>query len=101
MPRLPCHCTRLGAALALLATAAAADTVLLRNGDRISGQVLKKAGTTLTLKTDYANELKLDRRQVQSVVERAGPWAQGDGFDLDPGPGLHVVARSRKWRQRC
>lgn len=53
--------------LALAGPTAAADTVMLRNGDRISGEIVGKAGDTLTIKTEYADELQIDWSHVVSV----------------------------------
>jgi len=68
MPRTILLAPMLGLVLGLAATAAAADVVVLKNGDRLSGSVVKKAGGTLTLKTGFANELKIDWSQVQSLT---------------------------------
>lgn len=49
------------------APAALADTVFMRNGDRLSGRILHMSGGTLTLKTSYAGKLTLDWKGVASV----------------------------------
>ncbi len=61
----------LGAALAAAASPAAADVVYLRNGDRISGTVVRKAGDTLRVRTDYAGELKIRWTEVREIVTEA------------------------------
>jgi putative salt-induced outer membrane protein YdiY len=57
------------AALVLAAAGgrAAADEVWLRNGDRLSGQVLHVADGKLTLRTPYAESLELDWAQVERI----------------------------------
>lgn len=45
----------------------AADTVVLGNGIRLTGTVESADGKQLTLKTDYAGELKLDWSKVQQL----------------------------------
>jgi len=47
---------------------AAADTVLMRNGDRLSGRVVGLDGTSLKLRTDYAGEVMLELEQVAELV---------------------------------
>lgn len=44
-----------------------ADTVIMRNGDRLSGKVLHMSADTVTLQTSYIGTLKLPRGQVASV----------------------------------
>ncbi|MFE8033435.1 DUF481 domain-containing protein [Thiohalocapsa marina] len=46
---------------------ALADQVLLHNGDRLSGSVLRQAGTQLRLQTAYAGVLVIDWSQVREV----------------------------------
>jgi len=59
----------LAAALALTAAGAAqADTVTLRNGDRLSGKVLHKAGDVLTFETSYAGKLLIRWSEVGSIT---------------------------------
>jgi len=56
-------------ALATLAmTAAQADTVTMRNGDRLSGTVLHMASQSLTLDTPYAGNVQLPWGEVTSVA---------------------------------
>ena len=48
--------------------AARADQVTLKNGDRISGTVVKSDGKTLVLKTDAAGELTIKWDSVSGIV---------------------------------
>ncbi|TVQ86166.1 MAG: DUF481 domain-containing protein [Chromatiaceae bacterium] len=57
----------LAAGTASGAPAAATDTVLMRNGDRLSGRVLRQVGNRLTLETTYAGTLELDWAEVDEV----------------------------------
>lgn len=51
-----------------------ADEVLMKNGDRLTGSVVRQEGNTLNLKTTYAGTLELDWSQVSEVVfEEAKP----------------------------
>jgi putative salt-induced outer membrane protein len=54
-------------AMMLLSTAAWADTVVLKNGDRLTGSVTQIAGGKLTLHTDYAGDVAIAFDQVSSV----------------------------------
>ncbi|HEX7053622.1 MAG TPA: DUF481 domain-containing protein [Burkholderiales bacterium] len=57
------------AALALAAApcCAAADTVLLKNGDRLSGEVVDLGNGRLTVRTPYADSIELDWDEVERV----------------------------------
>ena len=46
---------------------AAADQVSLKNGDRLSGTIVKSDGKTLVLHTDYAGDITLKMDAVQSM----------------------------------
>lgn len=46
---------------------AAADQVSLKNGDRLSGTIVKSDGKTLVLHTDYAGDVTLSLTAVQSL----------------------------------
>jgi len=62
------HLPALAAALALATAAAAhADTVTLRNGDRLSGKVLHKSGDVLTFETSYAGKVQIRWSEVRSI----------------------------------
>jgi hypothetical protein len=49
-----------------IASVASADTVALKNGDHLTGTVEVSDGKDVTLKTDYAGEIKI---QWSSVLE--------------------------------
>ncbi len=46
---------------------AGADEVRLRNGDRLTGKVVKMDGGILKVTTDYGGEIKIDWSQVESL----------------------------------
>jgi putative salt-induced outer membrane protein YdiY len=50
--------------IALSSLLALADEVTMKNGDRLSGTVLRVDAQVMTLKTDYAGELKLKRESI-------------------------------------
>jgi len=63
---------RVGIALAalwggVLASCAWADTIVMTNGDRLSGEVLLMDSGTLVLKTDYAGEIRIDWNKVAQL----------------------------------
>jgi hypothetical protein len=45
-----------------------ADEILLENGDRLTGTVLKLEGGKLTLKTDYAGEVQIPVEKIKKLV---------------------------------
>jgi putative salt-induced outer membrane protein YdiY len=47
---------------------ASADTVVMKNGDRLTGTVVKSDGKQLTLKTDYAGDVNLQWAAVKEVT---------------------------------
>lgn len=54
----------LGFIVSAISTSALADRVTLKNGDRLSGNVINKRGNTLTFSTAYAGELRIDWDEV-------------------------------------
>src|SRR5690606_13579690 len=54
--------------LALFAGVARADEVVLLNGDRLTGTVVRKEGDELIFRTDYAGELKIAWSRVARVA---------------------------------
>jgi Protein of unknown function, DUF481 len=50
------------------AFAARADTVVMKNGDRLTGTVVKSDGKQLTLKTDYAGDINLQWAAVKELT---------------------------------
>ncbi len=52
----------------VLALAAAADEVVLRNGDKLTGKVLRLTGGKLVLKVDYSKKpIEIDKSKVKSI----------------------------------
>jgi putative salt-induced outer membrane protein YdiY len=54
--------------LCLCATAAEADQLTLKNGDRLTGTIVKADKKTLLLKTDFAGEINLQWDAVTSIA---------------------------------
>lgn len=54
-----------------LARAAHADTVLMKNGDHLTGTIEHSDAKQLTLKTDYAGEINLQLSAVKQIVSEA------------------------------
>lgn len=57
----------LGMAATFFVQTAAADQILLKNGDRLTGTVIKAENGILTLKTAYAEKLEIQTDAVQSI----------------------------------
>ena len=55
------------AALATLAGAVRADTILLDSGDRLSGRILRYESGRYELQTSYAGTIRIDGGRVVSV----------------------------------
>ena len=55
------------ATLALCAFAAQADEILLKNGDKITGEVLSKSGESLEIKTDYADKVVVKWDAIETL----------------------------------
>lgn len=56
----------------MAAGATLADQVVLKNGDRLTGNIEKSDGKVIVLKTDYAGELTVNLDAVQSITS-TGP----------------------------
>jgi putative salt-induced outer membrane protein len=57
-----------------------ADEVKLKNGDRITGTIVKADGKTLTIKTDYADIINISAGVVAEITSEQTLW-----FALDDG----------------
>ena len=111
--------------LALSAGLLSAGQVVLKNGDRITGQIVKSDAKTLVLKTAYAGDVTIDMAQVASieaddllhvqlkdrtVVGRIAPAAEG-AVEIQTGDGaafkaplgevlaLRTAAEQRVWER--
>ena len=62
------QCGLLLACLAVAGVHAQADQVMLKNGDRITGRVLRKADGILTVDTGYAGKLEIKWDQVSGLT---------------------------------
>jgi hypothetical protein len=58
----------LGVSLSVLVSAARADQVTLKNGDRLTGTIVKSDGKTLLLKTDSAGDVNVKWDDVSAIV---------------------------------
>jgi putative salt-induced outer membrane protein len=90
---------------ALFASSLLADTVTLKNGDRITGKILKTDGKVVLVKTDYAGEVKIDLAAIVSlasdaplnVVLKSGEHSRGkvsvagDAVQVEGGPRVKVA----------
>src|SRR5690606_30001421 len=59
--------TLLALSLATLSAPALADTVWLKNGDKLSGSIQLFDGGKLLLKTDYAGSITLDVKKIATL----------------------------------
>ncbi|MBS1849379.1 MAG: DUF481 domain-containing protein [Acidobacteria bacterium] len=54
--------------LSLLPATLFADQIVLKNGDRITGTVVKSDGATLVLKTEYAGDVTIQYGSIQEIT---------------------------------
>lgn len=54
--------------LLMLAIPALADQIILKNGDRLSGSIVKSDGKELVIKTDYAGDVTVKFDAIQSLT---------------------------------
>lgn len=62
------RCFLVGVFLCLCSSAALADQLTLKNGDHLTGSVVKSDDKTLVLKTDYAGDVSIQWDAVTSIV---------------------------------
>ena len=67
MRTLPLLCAAALLFSAPAALSAAADEIVLQNGDRLTGDIVEKSGDKLVLRTDYAGEIGVRWSLVKSV----------------------------------
>ncbi len=82
---MPKFCTL--AILCFLAISALADQVTMKNGDRLSGSVVKSGGKTVVLKTDYAGDVTLKFEAIENITTTG---------DMTVG-----LSGARPWSARC
>jgi putative salt-induced outer membrane protein YdiY len=63
-----------------------ADQVTLKNGDRLTGTILKSDGKTLVVQTDYAGELSLKWEAVQAIDSKENLHLQLQNGQTVAGP---------------
>lgn len=87
-----------GIAVVLLAVAGWADEVKLKNGDRLTGTIVKADGKTVTIKTDYAGAVTISLEAVDRIASDQplyvalkdgktvlGPVSTGEGkYSVEP-----------------
>lgn len=62
------------ASLSLSHTSAKADVILLKNGDRVSGDIITMEDTVLAVDTDYADVIKIDWDDVAGLTSDKPLW---------------------------
>jgi putative salt-induced outer membrane protein len=63
-----------------------ADQVVLKNGDRLTGKILTTDDKTLTMKTDFVGEVKIDRTAITSI-------SSDEALNVTPKQGDKVVGK--------
>jgi len=67
----------------------AADVILLKNGDRVSGDIITMEDTVLTVDTDYADVIRIDWDDVNGLTSDKPLWvAFHDGVAIPEGVGV-------------
>jgi putative salt-induced outer membrane protein YdiY len=67
----------------------AADVILLKNGDRVSGDIITMEDTVLTVDTDYADVIKIDWDDVDGLTSHKPLWVSfHDGAIIPDGVGV-------------
>lgn len=72
--------------LVVFASTALADQVLLKNGDRLSGQIIRFDGKNLILKSDFAGEVTIQWTAVQQITSDQSLHVQSSSGHTEVGP---------------
>lgn len=72
--------------IVVLAPALFADQITLKNGDRLSGAVIRSDAKTLVLKTDYAGEVSIEWDFVQRIESTQPLYVGTQGGQVIVGP---------------
>lgn len=86
VPMPPAAVIMAGLCLSLWAQGADADQIILKNGDRLTGTVVRVEKGVLTLKTDYAEKLEINADAVQSISTEQPVEVRLQGGELLRGP---------------
>jgi len=72
----------------------AADVILLKNGDRVSGEIITMEDTVLTVDTDYADVINIDWDDVNGLTSDKPLWVSfHDGAVIPEGVGVRAGDR--------
>src|SRR6185436_12431354 len=66
-PRRALRCMTLAMVAAALASQCLADTIILSNGDRITGKIQRIEKGKVVVLTDYAGEIKIDWQRISTL----------------------------------
>ena len=81
--------------IACVAVAANAEQVTLKNGDKITGTVVKSDGKTLVFKTDYAGDLSISWAAIQDLSSDKKLFVATPDQETGIGHGDDAGCRSR------
>ena len=81
----------LSLSVALLSATAAADTVWLKNGDRLTGTIKFYDGTKLALETDYGGTIALDWKKVATLESEQALLIKQDDFNGERAKSLQAA----------
>ncbi len=56
--------------------AVANEAVTLKNGDRVSGKIVEESEEAVTIETEYAGKITIERKHIATI---GGPKAAGSG----------------------
>ncbi|MFI8744919.1 DUF481 domain-containing protein [Pseudomonas sp. NPDC077186] len=81
----------LSLSLALLSSTAAADTVWLKNGDRLTGTIKFYDGNKLLLETDYGGAIALDWKKIATLESEQALLIKQDDFNGERAKSLQAA----------
>ncbi len=81
--------------LLALSLPAAADTVWLNNGDRLSGEILLLDGGKLALKTKYAGRVLIDWKDIDTLRSDKPLMLRRDGLDSENSERLEAAGKGQ------
>ena len=70
----------------------ATDVIQLKNGDRVSGDIITMEDTVLTVDTDYADVIKIDWDDVDGLTSDKPLWVAFHDGAVIPDGGVSVMA---------
>lgn len=82
---------------AMLGPAAFADQIILKNGDRLTGMIIKSDGESLSIQSEFAGKVTVQWAAIESWWQYATCWLSCSLFWRDCLKGFLALQAGKRW----